>query len=81
MLTYFVSGVCDFEKNFCGFTQVQSDKFDWVRNQGKTPTSGTGPLVDHTLGSSLGKRQILNQLTPAGFQMSFKLQKEDFACS
>jgi len=65
--------VCDFEKDSCGFTQDQADKFDWVRYKGKTPTSGTGPLVDHTLGSSLGKRQILNQQTPAEFQMGFKL--------
>lgn len=55
MLTYFFLGVCDFEKDFCGFTQDKTDKFDWGRNKGKTATPGTGPLVDHTLGSSLGK--------------------------
>ena len=58
MLIYFFSGVCDFEKDLCGFTQDQTDKFDWARNKGKTSTSGTGPLVDHTLGSSLGKDKL-----------------------
>lgn len=62
MRMYFFSGVCDFEKDTCGFTQDQTDKFDWSRKNSKTPTPGTGPMVDHTLGSSLGKRQILHSL-------------------
>ena len=46
--------VCDFQKDMCGFIQDTSDNFNWIRNKGSTPTSGTGPILDHTLGSQLG---------------------------
>ena len=46
--------VCDFQKDMCGFIQDTSDNFNWTRNKGSTPTSGTGPILDHTLGSRLG---------------------------
>lgn len=33
----------------CGFKQEnQTDSFNWVRKQGKTPSSNTGPEHDHT---------------------------------
>ena len=49
--------MCDFEQQtICGFTQVPSptDKFDWSWDAQGTSTSGTGPSVDHTKGTSLG---------------------------
>ncbi|XP_052101904.1 uncharacterized protein LOC127735684 [Mytilus californianus] len=41
---------CGFEDDkVCGFTQEgEKDDFDWLRNVGKTPSSGTGPETDHT---------------------------------
>ncbi|XP_072182121.1 MAM and LDL-receptor class A domain-containing protein 1-like [Diadema setosum] len=42
---------CDFEYNMCGWKQDTDDNFDWVRRKGSTPSSNTGPLVDHTTGS------------------------------
>lgn len=42
---------CNFDTNFCGWTQDISEQFDWLRNKGSTPTVGTGPTVDHTSSS------------------------------
>lgn len=47
----FVSGYCNFEKDFCGWTNSVTDQFDWIRNKGATGSSGTGPTNDHTLGT------------------------------
>ncbi|XP_020619343.1 MAM and LDL-receptor class A domain-containing protein 1-like [Orbicella faveolata] len=35
----------------CGFLQDKNDKFDWTRNKGGTPSTGTGPSADHTTGT------------------------------
>ena len=46
---------CDFEKDLCGWANVQYyDRLDWTRHQGKTPSNGTGPDVDHTLNTTSG---------------------------
>ncbi|XP_033634137.1 MAM and LDL-receptor class A domain-containing protein 1-like [Asterias rubens] len=37
----------------CGLIEVSDDNF-WSRGVGATPTSGTGPSVDHTLGTADG---------------------------
>ena len=47
-------GSCDFENGYCGYTNIDDDKFDWIRHSGDTPSVKTGPKVDHTLGTSLG---------------------------
>uniref|UniRef100_M4ALI1 Zonadhesin-like n=1 Tax=Xiphophorus maculatus TaxID=8083 RepID=M4ALI1_XIPMA len=41
---------CDFEKDFCQWSQMLPDVFDWERRNGSTPTLITGPLSDHTTG-------------------------------
>ncbi|XP_022097778.1 MAM and LDL-receptor class A domain-containing protein 1-like isoform X1 [Acanthaster planci] len=48
------STLCDFEFDFCGWTQDQTDNFDWTRSYGGTPSSGTGPTTDHTTGTTQG---------------------------
>jgi len=40
---------CDFEIDFCSWTQDSSDKFNWTRHRGKTSSTDTGPTTDHTL--------------------------------
>ncbi|XP_070567019.1 MAM and LDL-receptor class A domain-containing protein 2-like [Ptychodera flava] len=51
----YISGLtCDFESDQCGLTNDGLDTFDWLRTQGSTITPGTGPSVDHTLGTALG---------------------------
>lgn len=39
---------CTFENGLCGFTNVDGDDFNWTQRLGKTPSSRTGPEVDHT---------------------------------
>ncbi|BFZ04222.1 hypothetical protein BsWGS_07261 [Bradybaena similaris] len=41
---------CDFEKDFCQWSQVTTDRLDWSREKGPTATPGTGPSSDHTSG-------------------------------
>ncbi|XP_077987551.1 uncharacterized protein LOC144442158 [Glandiceps talaboti] len=45
---------CDFEYGFCGLSQDTNADFAWTRNSGGTPSSNTGPSVDHTLNSDTG---------------------------
>lgn len=46
---------CDFETiDMCGYTQDQSDTFDWTRSYGSTVSIGTGPTADHTYGTKTG---------------------------
>ncbi|XP_033627118.1 ALK tyrosine kinase receptor-like [Asterias rubens] len=48
-------GACSFEDGWCAWQNVlQQDHFDWTRNNGSTPTSKTGPSIDHTLGNDRG---------------------------
>ena len=50
-----VGGACSFEDGWCEwFDVVGEDHFNWTRHKGATPTAGTGPSVDHTLGTSEG---------------------------
>lgn len=51
----FLGDPCNFQDDSCSFTQDNTDNFDWVRTKGSTPTPGTGPTVDHSYGSILGK--------------------------
>ena len=44
---------CDFETGLCNWYQDKSDKFDWTRSQGGTPSYETGPGVDHTKGGDM----------------------------
>ena len=34
----------------CGWNDTSKGVFDWNRDRGGTPSSNTGPTVDHTLG-------------------------------
>lgn len=57
----YAPGACSFEDlNLCTWQNVEeeeADDFDWVVKSGRTPTPGTGPSEDHTLGSSSGERE------------------------
>ena len=39
---------CNFDKDFCSWTNDVNDQFDWTRKNGATSSSGTGPSTDHT---------------------------------
>jgi agmatine/peptidylarginine deiminase len=49
-----VLGPDDFESDFGNYSNVSGDDFDWTRDSGGTPSTGTGPSVDHTTGTSSG---------------------------
>lgn len=44
---------CSFENGTCGWEEVSEGQFAWVR--GRNGSESTGPSVDHTLGSELGR--------------------------
>ncbi|XP_073258031.1 MAM and LDL-receptor class A domain-containing protein 1-like [Porites lutea] len=45
----FLPGGCDFEVDFCKWTNEASrDDFDWLRHSGRTPSTKTGPSSDRT---------------------------------
>lgn len=54
VICQFSAARCTFESNQCGWTNTDKDNFDWKRKQGSTPSIGTGPSVDHTLGTNKG---------------------------
>ncbi|XP_072182118.1 MAM and LDL-receptor class A domain-containing protein 1-like [Diadema setosum] len=45
---------CDFEMDFCNWTQDASNDFNWTRASGATDSAGTGPSADHTKGDETG---------------------------
>lgn len=46
----YTPGRCNFDENFCGWTNATDDNFDWERRTGRTQSVGTGPPYDHTHG-------------------------------
>lgn len=50
----FTAATCTFESNQCGWINTDKDNFDWRHKQGRTPSIGTGPSVDHTTGTNQG---------------------------
>eukprot|EP00794_Sanderia_malayensis_P017044 gene17044-18759_t len=57
-------GSCDFERGLCGYSNIDDDKFDWIRHSGATPSIQTGPSKDHTLGTSLGHYMYIEASAP-----------------
>ncbi|KAI8492359.1 hypothetical protein Bbelb_298120 [Branchiostoma belcheri] len=62
---------CDFETDFCGWTQATDDQIDWFIERGPTagrqfgidfgnPGLGSGPIVDHTFGNDVGGYATFN---------------------
>ena len=47
--------ICNFDVSMCGFEQGINNKFDWIRHNGSTPSSRTGPSFDHTTGNLTGE--------------------------
>lgn len=47
---------CDFQTDYCKWKNAQvGDRYDWIRNKGKTPSKFTGPSADHTYNTSAGE--------------------------
>ncbi|XP_075376121.1 apical endosomal glycoprotein [Mycteria americana] len=45
---------CDFEEGDCGWQDVSTSAYRWVRGQASLAAWGTGPHSDHTVGTDLG---------------------------
>ncbi|XP_047128245.1 MAM and LDL-receptor class A domain-containing protein 1 isoform X1 [Hydra vulgaris] len=45
---------CNFESSFCQWQNLKDDQFDFTRTKGVTDSDGTGPLFDHTTGTTSG---------------------------
>ncbi|KAM9521734.1 apical endosomal glycoprotein [Guaruba guarouba] len=48
------SFTCDFEDGACGWRDVSTSEYKWVRSHANLATWGTGPHSDHSLGTDLG---------------------------
>ncbi|XP_045183537.2 uncharacterized protein LOC123541967 isoform X2 [Mercenaria mercenaria] len=60
--------VCNFDDGtLCGWEQEKSDIFDWTFQSGPTQSDGTGPDVDHTLGTLQGKYVYIESSSPRIF--------------
>lgn len=60
---------CDFEIDFCSWTQDSSDTFNWTRHHGRTSSTATGPTTDHTL--KTGTFQISPHNHPCAYSMAY----------
>lgn len=55
---------CTFEIGLCDWTNDPEGDVEWQRRQGSTPTSQTGPTVDHTLGTAAGNYIYMESSQP-----------------
>lgn len=46
--------MCNFETDFCDWTNLDDDEFDWKRDRGGTSSGNTGPGTDHTTKTNEG---------------------------
>lgn len=56
---------CDFDgRTLCGWTQDTNDERNWMFMDRPTPSNGTGPVEDHTMGSAEGWYIYLETSSP-----------------
>ena len=56
-----LQAACDFEEDFCAYRNTkEGDDYDWMRGKANK-NDRIGPIVDHTLGTSLGAFAHFNQ--------------------
>lgn len=73
---------CDFESTWCSFTRYAIDPQTgaattggaWRRDAGGTPSSGTGPVIDHTKGTSGGFYAYVEASSPNFPSKTFTLE-------
>ncbi|XP_048242313.1 MAM and LDL-receptor class A domain-containing protein 1-like isoform X2 [Haliotis rufescens] len=60
-----IPGDCTFESDLCTWENTaMGDQFDWTEDDGGTPSSFTGPSVDHTLVTPEGKYLYIETSAP-----------------
>ncbi|KAB1279648.1 Apical endosomal glycoprotein [Camelus dromedarius] len=45
---------CNFEQDSCGWRDISTSGYSWLRDRAGAALEGPGPLADHTLGTDLG---------------------------
>ncbi|XP_057580718.1 apical endosomal glycoprotein [Hippopotamus amphibius kiboko] len=45
---------CDFEQDFCGWRDISTSGYSWLRDRAGAAPGAPGPRSDHTLGTDLG---------------------------
>ncbi|KAM5331330.1 LOW QUALITY PROTEIN: apical endosomal glycoprotein [Glossophaga mutica] len=45
---------CDFERDSCGWQDISTSGYSWLRDRAGAALGGPGPHADHTLGTDLG---------------------------
>ncbi|XP_071500925.1 MAM and LDL-receptor class A domain-containing protein 1-like [Diadema antillarum] len=74
-------GTCSFESGFCTWKNEENlDDFEWQLIQGRTPSDGTGPPYDHTLGESWGIYAYMEASSHAQFETAI-LKSPDLLAS
>lgn len=59
---------CQFEMDTCEWKDVSVGQFSWQRGSNGTASDNTGPSVDHTTGTELGKSlQYTSLITRSSF--------------
>ncbi|XP_055957691.1 MAM and LDL-receptor class A domain-containing protein 1-like [Patella vulgata] len=58
------SKICDFETDFCSYTQDTTDDFDWTLSRYSTTSASTGPSGDHTDGTRTGHYIYIEASSP-----------------
>nr|XP_054757008.1 MAM and LDL-receptor class A domain-containing protein 2-like [Lytechinus pictus] len=69
-------GPCDFESGLCNYTDDSDGSFKWLIASGATPTDNTGPLYDHTLGTSLGHYLYVDSSQGSGYSKAILMSPE-----
>lgn len=59
---------CSFEEGFCFWRHDADDDGDWLRKNGSSLPSLTGPSVDHTLANLSGKLHFCAQAKTVSFR-------------
>ncbi|EDO36123.1 predicted protein, partial [Nematostella vectensis] len=73
-----VIDACDFDKSYCSWTQDHSDtnRYQWFRRRGRTPSRNTGPDSDHTTGK--GRYIYVEASFPARPGQTARLLSQEF---
>lgn len=65
--------ICNLHNGFVNVTNIDGDDIDWRTDAGGTPSTGTGPSIDHNPGTSAGKYLYLEATGPCFAKEAFLL--------
>lgn len=73
---------CDFEADTCQWKDISVGQFVWQRDQNGTITANTGPSVDHTTGTELGKNMMIYIIVyNKKLNITIRVHNESIMCS